>query len=59
MYCPQRFRAYANAIFWDKTRLDPSEDFLARMSSFFQAGTFDEDFQNNPDIVLEKNLFEN
>lgn len=44
----------ANAVFWDETRLSPAEDFLTKMTSFYQAETFAEDFQNNADAVLDQ-----
>ena len=44
----------ANAIFWDEARLSPSGNFLARMVSFYEAETFNEDFQNNAGAVLDK-----
>lgn len=44
----------ANAIFWDDARLSPSGNFLARMVSFYEAETFNEDFQNNAGAVLDK-----
>lgn len=44
----------SNAVFWDETRLSPAEDFLTKMTSFYQAETFAEDFQNNADAVLDQ-----
>lgn len=42
----------ANAVFWDEERLSPSQDFLAKMAAFYDAETYEEDFQNNADAVL-------
>lgn len=44
----------ANAVFWDETRLEPSQEFLTNIGTFYQAETFGEDFQTNPDAVLDK-----
>lgn len=44
----------ANAVFWDEGRLTPSSNFLADLTNFYRAETFDEDFQNQPEAVLEK-----
>lgn len=44
----------SNAVFWDETRLSPAEDFLTKMTSFYQAETFAEDFQNDADAVLDQ-----
>ncbi|WP_170110608.1 serpin family protein [Flavilitoribacter nigricans] len=44
----------ANAVFWDENRVDPAESFLAKLTAFYEAETFAEDFRNNPDAVLNK-----
>ncbi len=44
----------ANAIFWDDPRVDPAESFLDKMTLFYHAETFGEDFQADPQVVLDK-----
>lgn len=44
----------SNAVFWDDTRLTPSQNFLGKLTAFYQAETFGEDFQNNPQAVLDQ-----
>ncbi len=44
----------ANAVFWDEVRLSPFEDFLTKMTSFYQAETIREDFENRPEVVLDR-----
>lgn len=44
----------ANAMFWDEARVNPDDDFLTRLTTYYQAETFGEDFQNQPSAVLEK-----
>ena len=43
-----------NAVFWDKNRIIPSDSFIEQLTSMYEAGTFEEDFQRNPDEVVEK-----
>ena len=44
----------ANALFWDKSKLTPHEAFLDELTSKYQAEAFEENFQSNPDAVIDK-----